>query len=153
MRKRLGFLVALVAILLAATSALAAGKAQTFTQVDKNVTETFVDVVPCSEPPVEATITITYNSVFHVTELADGTFHATFTQTGSVTAVAENGVTYSGRFTVWGGFNLNRSSEASTFTFSVRARGSDRSRLNAHMVEHFSMSASGHITTFARFVC
>jgi hypothetical protein len=76
---------------------------------EKGVTETFTDVLPGVSD--SADITITYNSVFHITELDNGTYHVTGTLAGTFIAVAD-GVTYTGRFTQWFGENENsRNSE------------------------------------------
>ena len=76
------------ATLVPASGAGAAGAgAVSFTQTFKNVTEVSIDVNPCTGAP--GMLTITYNGVFHVTELTSGigagTFWATGTQTGTFT--------------------------------------------------------------------
>jgi hypothetical protein len=57
-----------------------------------------------------------------VTAFDDGRSHETFTQTGTLTAVPLDNPTlasYTGKFTIWGGFNTNGSTAEGTFTFSV----------------------------------
>jgi hypothetical protein len=71
---------------------------------------------------------------------------ATFTETGKVSVTDANGVTYSGHFTVWGGFNLNERNTNDTFTLTVRLTGSDGSSIVAHEVQHFAVNANGDVT-------
>src|SRR5439155_11177886 len=71
-----------------------------------NLTDTFTDVVPCTDPPVPAVISISNaNAIFHITTLANGTYWATFTEQGNFVAVAANGLTYTGHFAMWDGEN------------------------------------------------
>jgi hypothetical protein len=71
---------------------------------------------------------------------------ATFTETGKVSLTDANGVTYSGHFTVWGGFNLNERNTNNTFTLTVRLAGSDGSTIVAHEVQHFALNANDTVT-------
>lgn len=148
MRRSLTVLVAAAALLLAAPAAFAA--AQSFTETEKGVTEQFTDVLPCVSDAAD--ITITYNAVFHGTELDNGTFHFTGTLAGTFTAVAD-GVTYTGRFAQWFGDNLNQATYTTTFTFHVVGRGSDGSRVNFQETAHFSVSASGIELEFDKTTC
>ena len=60
----------------------------TETTVQKNLVETFVDVVPtCEGGGPLYTITTTSNLVEHTTTFDDGRVHASFTQTGTLVAV------------------------------------------------------------------
>ena len=145
-------------LLLAAPSAFAEGAGVvSFTQTFKNVTEVFHDVNPCSGAP--ATITATYNGVFHVTVLTSGqgagTFWATGTQTGSFTLVPDDPAqpTYSGHFTVWFGDNDNLQNGTETATFTIHGTGSDGSTLRFHETEHMSVSASGVTLAFDKLAC
>ena len=147
MRSSRTFLVAAVALLLAAPVALA--ETEVFTVTEKNVTEQFTDELPCVGT---ADITITYNAVFHATELDDGTYHLTGTLAGSFTAVAD-GVTYTGRFAQWFGENSNKKSFAATFTFHVVGSGSDGSMVNFQETAHFSVSAKGLVLEFDKTKC
>ena len=79
-------LIAAVGLLVVAVPALA-GPPETNTINQKNIVETFVDVLPTCEGGPLYTITTTSNLVDHVTEFADGRFHGTFTQAGKVVAV------------------------------------------------------------------
>jgi hypothetical protein len=92
------------------------------------------------------TITVDGNSVTHITYFPDGDeLWFTFTETGMATGVVGD-VTYTGHFTVWFNQNVNEQNENSTFTFSVRAFGSDGSVIVGHEVAHFTMSANGELT-------
>jgi len=151
--------VAVIALLLlAAPNARAAGAgAVSFTQTFKNVTETFHDVNPCSGAP--ATITITYNGVFHITQLTSGqgagTFWATGTQTGNFVLVPDDSTqpTYTGHFTDWFGDNNNLQNGTETSTFTVHGIGSDGSTLRFHDTAHMSVSASGVSIAFDKPSC
>lgn len=147
MRRSLTLLVAAAALLLAAPAALA--EAEVFTITEQNVTEQFTDVLPCVGT---ADITITYNAVFHATQLDDGTYHLTGTLAGSFTAVADD-VTYTGRFAQWFGENSNRKSFAATFTFHVVGTGSDGTTVNFQETGHYSVSAKGLVITFDKTKC
>jgi hypothetical protein len=68
MRRSLTLLVAAAALLLSAPAALAG--AESFTITEKGVTESFTDVLPCVSD--SADITLTYNSISHITELDNG---------------------------------------------------------------------------------
>jgi hypothetical protein len=60
------------------------------------------------------TITTTSNAVEHTTTFDDGRIHATFTQTGTFVAAPLDDPSlpsYTGKFTVWGGFNQNATTE------------------------------------------
>lgn len=140
-----------VLLLTTASASVAAQGAQTFTQTFKNQTETFVDVVPCSQTP--AIITIIFNGVVHGTVLADGSQHFTFTQEGTFTIVAATGTVYTGHFASWDGDNANQSSDDGTFTLNVIGTGSDGTRINAHLLGHFNVSASGQINEVFKMNC
>ncbi len=136
-----------VLVLTLALASPAAARAISYTQTFHNVTEVLPhdaqSVIPCTGAP--ATITVTYNGVFHINSLPGGEFWMTFTQTGTFTAVPDDSTqpTLTGRFTIWGNFNLNERNSNSTFTFTVRA--SDGTVF--HETQHFTMNANGEITT------
>lgn len=142
MRRALLFLAAIGALCLAA-GAVAAPPITNLTDVVKNGTDTFADVNPCTGDPAE--ITVVFNSVFHITEFANGTVHVTGTTTGTFTLDTLDAAKpdFSGRFTEWFGFNGNTKSVNGTFTFSVTGKGSDGSRLRFHDVAHFTLNANG----------
>jgi hypothetical protein len=143
-------LIAAVGLLVVAVPALA-GPPVTTTTTKKNVVETFVDVLPSCEGGPLYTVTTTSNFVEHTTEFADGRVHATFTQTGSVVAVPLEDPSlpsYTGHFTIWGGFNANGTTVNGTFTFNVRLVGSDGSTVTNHQVDHFNVRPDGSVNEF-----
>lgn len=79
----------------------------------------------------------------------------TGTFTGTFSAVPSDGTgpTFTGRFTQWFGENANLKTHNGTFTFSVRARGSDGSRIRFNVVAHFSVSATGVTVEFEKPRC
>jgi hypothetical protein len=118
----------------------------------KNLAETFVDVVPsCEGGGPLYTITTTSNLVMHETIFDDGRVHATFTQTGTFVAVPLEDPSlpsYTGKFTVWGGFNANGQTVNGTNTFNVRGTGSDGSTFSNHQVGHFNARPDGTVNEF-----
>jgi hypothetical protein len=135
-----------VCLLLLATPAYGEPATST-TTTEHNVTETFIDVVPtCEEGGPAYEITITYNEVEHTTVFADGREHDTFTQTGTFVAEPVDDPTlpsYTGKFTVWGGFNANGKVVNGTFTFNIHGTGSDGSTFSVHNVDHFNVTPDG----------
>jgi len=124
----------------------------TETTVQKNLVETFVDVVPsCEGDGPRYTITTTSNAIEHTTTFDDGRVHATFTQTGTFVAVPLEDPSlpsYTGKFTVWGGFNQNGNTVNGTFTFNLHATGSDGSRVRINFSEHFNVRPDGTVNEF-----
>jgi hypothetical protein len=144
-------------VLITAFMALVAGPAYaasptTETNHAKGLVETFVDVVPtCEGGGPLYTITTTSNLVEHETLFDDGRVHDTFTQTGTFSAVPLDDPSlpsYTGKFTVWGGFNDNGSTVNGTFTFNVRGTGSNGSTFSNSNVEHFNVRRSGTVHEF-----
>jgi hypothetical protein len=130
----LGAATLLAASFLAPAGALAA--ANPVTTHEHHATETFQDQVPCVGPGV---ITITYNEVDHMTENASG-FHATFTQTGTFSAVLDQGGTSSGRFTMWGNFNTDTTGLQAngTFIFSLTVKSGVGAGTHFNETAHFT---------------
>lgn len=136
--------------LAAPAPAFAAGPI-TNTITEKDLVETFVDVVPsCEVGGPLYTVTTTSNAVFHETIFADGRVHLTFTQTGTFVAVPLTAglPSYSGKFTIWGGFNDNGKVVEGTFTLNVRGTGSDGSTFKNHVNEHFNVRPDGTVNEF-----
>jgi hypothetical protein len=71
---------------------------------------------------------------------------ATFTQTGKISLVDSNDVTYAGHLTAWGNFNMNERNSNNTFTLTVMLTGSDGSAITVHEVQHFALNANGIVT-------
>lgn len=139
---------------------VAAGGAETFTVVMKDVNETFPTVDECSGEA--ASVTVTYNSVLHVTIRPGGTFDpvtftgtnfsVTGTQAGTFTLVSSD--TFTGHFAIWFGFNSNSKNEARTFTFNAVGRNAaGTAMISAHTVEHFNTTPSGNFNAFMKFHC
>ena len=125
----------------------------TETTTEKNLVETFVDVVPSCEEGPPYTVTTTTNMVEHTTTFADGRVHATFTQTGTAVGVPLDDPslpTFTARFTIWGGFNQNGQTVNGTFTFNVRGTLSDGSTFSNHVVDHFNVRPDGTVNEFFR---
>ena len=100
---------------------------------------------PCTGDPI--VLDFTGNQVDHVTFFtATDEVWATFTEEGTVTT-SDNGVSYSGRMTVWGNFNLNRTNGVSDFILTVRAVGSDGSVIVAHIVTQDKLDSDGNVVT------
>ena len=156
MKRVIAFVIAIVGATAFALPASAAGAgAVSFTQTDHNVVQTFRDFIPCVGGP--ATITTTTNDVFHVTYLTSGigagTAWATGTSEGTVVAVADSGVTYTGHFAIWFGDNNNLRNGNQEFNFNLNLTGTDGSVINGHVVGHASVSATGVVLTFFQMTC
>jgi hypothetical protein len=144
----------LVPLLLGLMAGPALAQATSTTIPFHGATETFQDVNPCTGDP--ATIQLTYNGVLHESTAANGSMHVTGTQTGTivVTPLDPTLPTYTGRFTVWFGGNINSRSEGFWFTLSVKATGSDGSQLVFNTVEQLHISATGEVTVeFSKLNC
>ena len=157
----------IVAGALAAITMGAAGTAGAETRPIHNETTTFGDYVPCVSdfPSLEGfALTTTVNGVEHFNGNKNGG-HFTFTNTGTVSAVPvlfadadgngepdfdeeiesfviagpREGESFTGRFTIWGGGNFNRSGiVANTFTFSGEATGDEGTEVNWNSVDHIT---------------
>ena len=152
-RALIGVLAAgLITVFTAGTAA--AAPPETTTANQHGLVETFVDVVPtsnCVEEGPLYTITTTTNLVEHTTTFEDGSEHDTFTQTGTFVAVPLEDPSlpsYTGRVTIWGGFNANGTTVNGTFTFNLRATGSDGSTISTHQVDHFNVRPDGTVNEF-----
>jgi hypothetical protein len=151
----------------AAFVGVSGGAVSAETETWHNETVVFGDYVPCVTefPSLEGyEITSTENGVEHFNENDNGG-HFTFTTTGTVTAVpvlfadedgngepdfdedAESfviagpreGETFTGRFTIWGGGNFNRSGiVATTFTFRGSVTGDEGTAVKWNSVDHLT---------------
>jgi hypothetical protein len=119
---------------------------------EKGLVETFVDVIPtCEEGGPLFTITTTSNFVMHETVFDNGNVHATFTQTGTFSALPLEDPSlpsFTGKFTIWGNFNQSENTVNGTFTFNLNGTGSDGSRVSNHNVEHFNVRPDGTVNEF-----
>ena len=151
LRRRLLTVGLLTAGLLTTGAAAFAAPPQTQTTTQKNLVETFVDVVPSCEGGPPYLITSTTNLIEHETVFADGRVHATFTQTGTAVGVPLDDPslpTFTAKFTVWGGFNANGKTVNGTFTFNVHGTLSDGSRFRNHVNDHFNVRPDGSVNEF-----
>ncbi len=55
---------------------------------------------------------------------------------------------FTGKFTVWGGFNANGNTVNGTFTMTVHGTGSDGSTFRVHATEHFNARPDGTVNEF-----
>jgi hypothetical protein len=151
MLRRLSLVLLTGCLVLLADPAYAAPPTTT-TNIAKDVVETFVDVLPtCAGGGPLYTITTTTNQIEHETTFADGRIHATATDTGTFTAAPLAGPTlpsYTGKFTIWQGFNANGSTVNGTATFNIRGNGSDGSTFSNHQVQHFNQRPDGTVHAF-----
>jgi hypothetical protein len=130
-------------------TSVSAAPPETTTTIEKNLVETFVDVVPTCDPSDTLyTITTTSNLVVHETVFDDGRVHATFTQTGTFVATNPTLPDFTGKFTVWGGFNLNGRTVNGTNTFTVHGKGDDGSTFKHHDTGHFNVRPDGTVNEF-----
>jgi len=122
-------------LFLALTASGASAGAYTETNTFHKQTDTFHDEVPCVGL---GDITIVFNAVEHITENANGQ-HFTFTNTGTFAATLDGGGTSSGRFTMWGGGNLNLNGESNqTFTFSGTVKSGEEAGTSWNFVSHLT---------------
>jgi opacity protein-like surface antigen len=138
---------ALAAVLcVAAASASAAspnGQTVTITEHQHGTWTEEGDTDFCTGAPV--TPTITGNAVNHVTYFTNSDeVWGTFTEEGTVVGEI-GGLTYTGRITVWGNFNVNERNSNNTFTSSVRLSATDDQGVVhtevGHEVAHVSFNA------------
>ena len=143
-----------VAALGASTPALAAGgPPDTFTDTKQNVTETIPFEGPCGGGA--GTVTITYNSVFHVTQFDDGRSHVTGTQTGKFSFAPTDPAlpNSSGSFTTWFRGNGNSRTFNATSTFSARGRTDDGEHVRFNVTTHITVVGSDVIVEFEKVSC
>jgi hypothetical protein len=127
-----------------------AGKATTTTERSRQVDVNPGETNPCNGST--GTITNDEQDVFHITELADGTYHLTGHSTAQVSFEPDDPSypSYAGHET----FSIAESSNSRNFTmtsrFRVRVKGTDGSFITVSEVVHFNVSASGISVTFER---
>jgi hypothetical protein len=154
--RRLQHLIGLCAVLvilsiLVAPSAFAA-PAVTITETERGVSDTFrLDGPSCAVPGL---VTMTFNSVFHVTDRGDRGYQFHITVTGDWLLVGDNGVTYTGHITQHVGENGTNATLNHTLMTSTIMRGDDGSRIRVHGIMHFTVNANGVTTSdIDRDVC
>jgi hypothetical protein len=140
-----------LAVLLAPAAAGAApggtGHTVSFTDhIHGAFTEPAFDTNPCTGAAITS-FDADGNVVAHVTFFPAGEeIWATFTETGKVTIVDSDNVTYTGHFAAWGNFNVNEKNSNSVFTVSITLVGSNSTTLTAHEVVVFALNANGVAT-------
>ena len=110
-------------------------------------TESFDDVNPCTGVP--GTFSGTFKGVIHTTALPDGSSHFTITVTETFTFVPDDPSqpTYTGKSTFWAGDNLNRQNNFNTtVTSSFHVKGTDGSRIAGSFVAHVTLQPDGTAT-------
>jgi hypothetical protein len=135
-------------IVLGAVPVLAAA-AQTETFHEHRGTESFTEFF-CDGDAVAHDITITYNSVVHVTETANGS-HTTLAQAGVFTATNPGtGEVITGHFTIRREYNSGgrRGAATGSFTFMASGAGDLGTRLNAHQLHHYDVRPDGAVHEF-----
>lgn len=164
MKRLIASLAAIGAVIVLAMPAQASGAgAVSFTQTFHNVTQKFFPPDPMASNPctgVPGVLTVTFNGVAHVTTLTSGvgagTGWGTFTNTGTFTFVGQDGVTFTGHFTVWDGENFNLRNQAATSIFEIHGTGSDGSSLTLHAVMHMTVLLGPPptlVVSFSNFTC
>ncbi len=140
-----------VGALLAPAAALAApggtGHTVTMTEVTHGVFDAGLSGPnPCSGASI-VSVDAFGAVVNHVTFFpASNEVWATFTETGKITLLDSNDVTYTGHLAVWGNFNLNEQNSNNTLTVTLMLTGSDGSTITSHEVQHFALNANGVVT-------
>lgn len=138
----------------ASTPALAHdGPPFTFTDTQHQVTATVPFEGPCGGGT--GSVTITYNSVFHVTQFEDGHYHVTGTQTGKFAFDPDDpaGSDVTGSFTTWFGDNGNPETFNTTSTFSVTGRTEDGTHVRFNVTSHLTVVGTDVIVSFDKLNC
>ena len=116
------------------------------TTVAKDMTDTYLDVSPCTEDP--AVWTSVAHAMFHLTVFADGTVHArvTFTSTFVVDTIDPSKPDFSGHSEDGFSFNGDDGTAEATSTFTPILKGTDGSKLKFHYTSHMTVNANGEVT-------
>jgi len=126
--------------------------ALTSTSTTKGAVSSFHQVDPCLGG---VSMTLTYNSVIHSTELVSGpnagTTHLAFAQQGTFVLDPDEPAlpSYVGIFSIKGGFNATPSTVSSTVTSTSVGRASDGSRIRLHLVSHVLVTPEGVEMSFS----
>jgi hypothetical protein len=147
-------MVGLLAAGLSTAAPAFAAPPETQTTLEKDLVETFIDVVPSCEEGPPYTVTTTSNQVAHETIFEDGRVHATFTLTGTAVGVPLNDPslpTFTAKFTLAGSFiEENGQLVRGTATFNVRGTLSDGSTFSNHTIDHLNIRPDGTVHEFFR---
>lgn len=134
------------------SGAAAGAPVQTFTATTKDGVSSFHQLDPCVGP---VSVTLTYNSVTHATEIVSGpnagSTHLAFTQTGSFVFEPDDPAlpTYAGTFVIKGGFNATSDTSSSTVISSSVGRAPDDSQVRLKVVSHVLVTPDGVETSFS----
>lgn len=106
--------------------------------------QTQPDVNPCTGDPGTFTLTDA-RSVFHVNVNRDGEIWVTGTDEGTAAfiPVDPSGVSGTGHWTDWFGFNLNEQNMESTSTFDISMHLSNGQNVTSHDVSHDLLTPNG----------
>jgi hypothetical protein len=160
MRRFISLAAAIAGLALFATPAAVADPPIVETEIVIGGTDTFPSENPCTGVP--GTVTIDFNSVFHITDQGSSQglfiFHVTGTTTGTFTFVPDDPSepSYTGHFTSWFGVQATPPGLGfvATDTFTVIAKGSDGSRLRFHITNQFTRLPSGEVVvSFSKPTC
>ena len=137
---------ALVGLLVALFTPMAASAQAETTTTHFNVTGSRADINPCTGAP--GTLTETIKGVTHVTELPNGTRHETTTGVETATFVPDDPSqpTYTAEAIFRVGENFNSKTFTLTFTGHIKALSSDGSRFTVHFVGHVTINPDGTAT-------
>jgi hypothetical protein len=137
---------AVLGLLVALVSPMAAFAQAETTTIHFSGTESSADVNRCTGVP--STLTRTFKGVTVMTELPNGTSHATTTMTATSTLVPDDPSqpSYTGKSTFRMGENVNSKTFNFTFTARINLLGSDGSRITDHVVVHVTINANGTAT-------
>jgi len=146
MKWTLSFVSTLAALALAGTAAGSGRPVVNDTTVTKDVSDTYLDVNPCTGGP--AIWTSVAHGVFHVTAFADGTVHvrATFNSRFTVDTIDPSEADFSGHAEDGFSFSGDGGTAVGTSTFTPILKGTDGSKLMFHYTLHFTANASGDVT-------
>jgi len=144
-RALLAIACALAVLGIASTPALAGAEATPVTVHDAFTDLVIEDDVICGQT---VDVTLDGKSVLHANTTNPANpfdesawVQVTYTEVGTFEFVL-NGVTYTGRYTVWFGGSAE-SAQAFTFTFSASGTGADGSRIAFHDVAQFTATPDG----------
>jgi hypothetical protein len=138
---------AVLGLLVALFTPMAALAQADTTTIHFSDTESFDDVNPCTGVP--GTFSGTFKGVIHTTALPDGSSHFTITVTETFTFVPDDPSqpTYTGKSTFWAGDNLNpQNNFNTTFTSIFVVKGTDGSKISGTEVGHVTQQPDGTVT-------
>lgn len=151
MRRIMATLLVAIGLIAVPASAEAVPPPTTSTTITKGGVSSFHQIDPCLGP---TSVTLTFNSVVHATEVTTGpnagTTHLAFAQAGTILLDPDDQSLpeFTGRFSIKGGFNANRSTISSTVMSVSFARAADGSFVRLHLISHVLVTPDGVETSF-----